>query len=139
MIYKRFGNKLVIRLVKGEKVVASIREVLEKEKVYAGNIQAIGALGYVNMGIYNPDKKTYDNMEINKMVELTALLGNASVKDDELYTHFHITIGDEKGNAHAGHLNEAVVSMTAEIFVDIIDGHIGRIHDEETGINLLDF
>ncbi len=33
MVYKRFDDKLVIRLKKGDKLVESVREILEKERI----------------------------------------------------------------------------------------------------------
>ena len=38
-----------------------------------------------------------------------------------------------------GHLSEARVSATAEHFLRARAGRVGRVFDEETGLNLLDF
>ena len=139
MIYKRFGDKLVIRLNRGDELVESIRDIMQKENIKAASITGLGAVGMLSMGIYNEEKKTYDNLEFNEMLEVTNLTGNISQMDGEIYHHLHITVGDHEGMAHAGHLNKAVISMTAEIFVDIIDGYIGRVYDDETGLNLIEF
>ena len=50
----------------------------------------------------------------------------------------HIVCGRKDASTVSGHLNEAEISLTAEIFVDIIDGKIGRVFDEDIGINVID-
>ena len=42
MIYKRYGDKIVIRLLKGDKLVESVQEILNKENVLAGSLTEIG-------------------------------------------------------------------------------------------------
>jgi predicted DNA-binding protein with PD1-like motif len=38
-----------------------------------------------------------------------------------------------------GHLNQARISVTCEMFIHILDGQVDREKDPETGINLLKF
>lgn len=148
MLYKRFDDKLVIRLKKGDRLVESIREILEKENIKSGFITGIGATDDLQVGLFDPNTKEYKLKSYKEDLEITHLTGNISNKDGKLYTHFHITCGRAKsndsegslaGDAIAGHLNEAVISLTAEIFVTIIDGEINRIYDEDLGLNLIEF
>ena len=54
------------------------------------------------------------------------------------YLHLHVVLGGTE-NVYAGHLNEAYVSATAEIFVNVFAGSVGRFYDDETGLNLMKF
>lgn len=139
MIYKRFDTKLVIRVDKGENLVESIRQVLLKEKVLAGSISGIGAIDHLDISAFNIKKKEYDKIIIDEYMEVTALSGNISQKDDSLYTHFHIICGKSDGTTVSGHLNEARIVLTGEIVVDIIDGVIDRQFDDQIGLNLIKF
>ena len=53
--------------------------------------------------------------------------------------HLHISVGDDKGRVFGGHLNSAVISATAEIFIDIIDGKVEREVSKQTGLNIFLF
>jgi hypothetical protein len=54
------------------------------------------------------------------------------------YIHAHIVIGDSRFSSWTGHLKEAVVSPTCEIFLTKLDTAISRKKDEKTSLNLLD-
>lgn len=45
----------------------------------------------------------------------------------------------DKGHVFGGHLNEATVSATCEMVIQIIDGKVDRYFDEEIGLNLFRF
>ena len=148
MVYKRFGDKLVIRLKKGDKLVESVRKILEKENVKAGFLTGIGATDNLEVGLFDPKTKNYNIKKYEEDLEIANLCGNISNKDGKLYTHFHITCGRVEDNAKkgqipgsaiGGHLNEAIISLTAEIFVTIIDGDINRLYDEDLGLTLIEF
>ena len=42
-------------------------------------------------------------------------------------------------HVHGGHLNRAIISATAEIQIQVIDGEIGREFSQEIGLNLFKF
>lgn len=139
MEYKRFNNTLVLRLNIGEEIVDKINEVAVKENITLAHISGIGAVDELIIGVFKPQEKKYYANEFNQDFEVLALNGNISTKDNEVYTHLHISVADELGNAFGGHLNRAVVSVTMEIFITIIDGQLDRYLDESININLLKF
>ena len=57
--------------------------------------------------------------------------------DGEYYAHLHMSAGNQKGEVFGGHLNRAIVSATCELVITVIDGRVDRVHDEETGLNIL--
>ena len=134
MQYRVFGDTYVVRLQRGEEVLACLRELCEKESISLGTVSAIGAVNHVVVGVYRVDEQKY----FDGVMELTSLMGNITEKDGEPYLHLHATFGDLTGKVIGGHLNEAVVSATCELFVRKVEGHVGRRLDPETGLNIFD-
>ena len=139
MQYRVFGDTYVVRLQRGEEVLACLRELCEKESISLGTVSAIGAVNHVVVGVYRVDEQKYVANTFDGVMELTSLMGNITEKDGEPYLHLHATFGDLTGKAIGGHLNEAVVSATCELFVRKVEGHVGRRLDPETGLNIFDF
>ena len=139
MQYRVFGDTYVVRLQRGEEVLACLRELCEKESISLGTVSAIGAVNHVVVGVYRVDEQKYVANTFDGVMELTSLMGNITEKDGEPYLHRHATFGDLTGKVIGGHLNEAVVSATCELFVRKVEGHVGRRLDPETGLNIFDF
>ncbi|WP_040196210.1 PPC domain-containing DNA-binding protein [Candidatus Soleaferrea massiliensis] len=136
---KRFGDTAVLRLEPSEEIIASVGETCEKLGIRMGTVSGIGAVSRVAVGLYRVDEKRYISHSHDKALEIVGLSGNVTQKDGSVYLHLHGSFADEQGAVIGGHLNEAVVSATAEIFIRIIEGDISRFEDAETGLNLMRF
>ena len=141
MEYRKFAQGYVLRLDPGEEIVEKLTELVEHENVQLGSVTALGAVNDVNIGIYSLAEKKFMGRHLQGEYEVSALVGNVTRQDGKPYLHLHITVGNPAaGEAWAGHLKSAVVSATAEIFLQVWDGSVGRRFDSEvTGLNLLDF
>lgn len=139
MEYKKMGNVLAIRADRGQEILSSIQEICEKENVQVGIVSGIGAVSKCIMGVYDVEEQKYYKNEMDGSFEITNLTGNVTRKDGEVYLHLHITLGDEDGKAFGGHLNEAWISATSEIFIINVEGTLERKVDEQIGLNVLKF
>lgn len=139
MEYKRFENTIILRMDRGEEILETLKTVALKENVKLASVSAIGACDHFVAGVYSiPEQKYYKN-EFNGVFEITALVGNINTMNGEYYAHLHITCADEKCNCLGGHLNEARISATCEMVINIIDGSVDRIKNPDTGINVFKF
>lgn len=139
MDYRKSGNKYVLRLNRGEEILASITDLCRKENIKSALVSGIGATQSVEAGFYSFKKKKYCGYCFNQNMEILSLLGNITSKDNEPYLHLHIVVSNDEGEAFGGHLTKAVISVTAEIFIDTLDLDINREPDSLTGINLIKF
>jgi hypothetical protein len=138
MRYKKIDSTYVIRLERGEKIIEKSLEFCEQEGIKAGYFLGLGTCSEVELGHFNLTTKEYSLLKLAGQFEITSLHGNISVMEGESYLHAHIVLGDEKFQSWSGHLREAVISATAEIFLVRLDGRLIRKKDPKSGLNLVD-
>jgi predicted DNA-binding protein with PD1-like motif len=136
MNFKRFDNKVIVRIDRGEEVVETIKRFCNEQNIQLGSITGLGAADRIKIGLFNTNQKKYYAKELIGDHEITNLTGNISTMNGETYLHIHATVANEEMEAFGGHLNEAVISGTCELVIDVIDGMIDRIFNEDVGLNL---
>ncbi|HHY77586.1 MAG TPA: DNA-binding protein [Clostridiales bacterium] len=139
MEYKKFGNKYLIRMDKGEEIVENLKKFCQDHNITLGWIKGIGAVSKAKIGLLRIDEKKYYSTELDGAYEITSLLGNVTTMKGEVYLHLHINLSDEDNKTYGGHLNYAIISATGEIFIEAVDGMVDREYSDEVGINLIKF
>ncbi len=137
MIYKRSDGKILMRLDKGEEICESLMRIAEDENIRGAAVSGIGAADEIETGVYNLAENKYDKFVFTGNHEITSLSGTLSRKDAQPYQHLHINLADKSGNIVGGHLFRAIISLTCEIVIDIIDIEAERRFNPEIGINQL--
>jgi len=139
MDYKKFNNKYVVRLDKGEELVEELKKFCKDQKIKLGSISGLGATDKITIGLFDVKDKKFHSKEFLGAYEIASLIGNISTMNKEIYLHLHITIGDKEHKTYSGHLVKAVISATFEGVIDMIDGEIDRQFSDEVGLNLMKF
>ena len=140
MIYKKSGNVIIARLQKGEELTGSILEIAKDQDITFAQVTGIGATDCVDFGCFNTAEKQYKNLHKDgENFEITSLVGNLSEMNGEKYQHLHINFSDANGIVYGGHLKSAVISVTAEIVITIIETKVDRFYDSDIGANLIKF
>ncbi|MGI6462550.1 MAG: PPC domain-containing DNA-binding protein [Candidatus Scatomorpha sp.] len=141
MEYKRFNEKIIVRLDPGDELVSSLLKIAEKENILFANVTGIGASNNLVVGVYDIDDRQYYKRRFDdRNYEIVSLVGNINRMDGESYVHVHATIGSPRSShCEGGHLNEAYISVTAEIVLDVIKAEVGRKYSEEIGLNIFKF
>lgn len=133
---ERFNNTIVLRADPGEDLCEVILEVCARENVKLASVSGIGAAREVMCGVFDPVSKEYHSRTFSGVYEITSLAGNVSTMNGKLYEHLHITFADEDYQVHGGHLNKCIISATAEVVLQVIEGEVDRFASEEIGLNL---
>lgn len=139
MIYTRFGDKILVRIDRGDEIITKLLEVANSEGIQLASVTALGAVGYFKVGVYSVKEQKYYSNEYTGEYEITSLYGTLSTMQGAPYVHLHFSAADNTGAVYGGHLNEAVVCATCEMVIDIIPGKIDRFKDSVTGLNLFKF
>lgn len=139
MDYRRFGHTVVMRIDRGEEILAQLKVMAIAENIRLASVRALGAVGDFTVGVFKTGEKKYYANHFAGDYEIVSLTGTISTLNGEYYAHLHMSAGDEQGRVVGGHLNEAIVSATCEMIVEVIDGAVDRAFNEDVGLNLFKF
>ena len=138
MKYIKDGDRYILQLKKGELVIESLIKFAKEVDINTGEIRGIGAICNPGLAFYNSEAKNYITQDFEGDFEILSLMGNFSLKDDEVFPHLHIVLGKKDFSSIGGHLRECRVSGTLEIFIAPLNQQIKRAYDEETALHLWD-
>lgn len=139
MVYKKKNDFYLLRLAKGERVMESLMEIVKKEKIKTAIIQGLGGIADVKLAYFSLAKKKYIFSYPKGNLEMVSLIGNIIDSDKGPVIHVHVGLVDEKGKALGGHLVEAMVWATAEVFIQSVPIKAKRLKDQRSGLNLINF
>ena len=133
MKIRQVSNGYILVLQKGEKLVDTLSGVCADKNIKAGYLSGLGAVTEAELGFYDLDAKKYHWKMFNGLFEITNLNGTVS------YTtlHIHITLAGKDYQAIGGHLKEATVGGTCEVYIQVFEDSFVRKFDSTTGLNLL--
>ena len=135
MLYKKYGDDYVLRMDKGQDFFTSLKTLCEKEDIRLASVNGIGALSHVELGVFEPEKKSYKPIVRDGFFEIVSCLGNVSMMDGQVYLHIHMCVAQKDGQVFAGHFSAGTIGLTGEIFVHKVRGRIERKYSAELGFN----
>ena len=125
------------QLPHGADLLQGLTELVQKENIRLGRIQAIGATIHAVVAYYDQNTKKYNPLEFSGGMEILSLNGNISIRDGKPFVHVHILLGDAEGHVFGGHLLSGTKLFACEVFIDEFEGEIlERSNDEKTGLFL---
>ena len=139
MQYRKFGSKYYVRMDRGEEILSQLKALCEHEHITLAEVKALGAIDDFSVGLFDVAEKKYHVNRFTFPAEIVSLWGTVTTKDGEFYAHVHMSAGDKEGHVFGGHLNNARVSATCEMIIDVSEGRIERKLDDDVGLNLFDF
>jgi len=137
LLNKSGGKLCALVFESGDEVVSELLKFAKRTQLQGASFFGVGACREVTIGFFDLGGKDYIPTEIKEQVEVISLIGNVAIYDGEPKVHAHIVIGKRDSTAHGGHLIEAVVRPTLEIFLTE-STEIKRRLDGETNLPLID-
>jgi len=134
MEYKRFDDVIIIRVDPGEEITAQLALAAEREGVVLAEINGLGAVNDFTVGVYDAAARQFLPHRFQGAYEIASLHGTIT---GDGHLHLHMSAGGPGGEVRGGHLVRAVVSITAEIVMRVVNGRVERVPDAATGLTLL--
>jgi predicted DNA-binding protein with PD1-like motif len=123
---------------KGDEVMSGLTAFAVQQKVTAGYFTAIGALRRAKFGWFDLEHQAYRNIPVDEQVEVVSLIGDVGLANDKSQVHTHGAVGLPDGQVRGGHLLEAVVFPTLEVFFTTLPSTLVKKRDAETTLFLFD-
>ncbi|MCK5850362.1 MAG: DNA-binding protein [Kiritimatiellae bacterium] len=131
------SNIFMGKLPCGSDLLEELTGLCREHGVQLGRVEALGAVKKACIGFYDQEKRVYKFSTLDQPMEITNMIGNVSIKDDEPFVHAHITLVDETGTVHGGHLAPGTIIFACEFVLEAFDGPTFiRTPDKETGLPL---
>ncbi len=137
---KKYASTYVVSIRNGADLVEALNDFVEVNKISLGSVTGIGAINKATLRFFDPTTKKYIDKIFSGQMEVANLTGNISTKDGKAYTHYHVTLGNDKYQGLAGHLLNATINGAGEFYIYAIPmGKLERTFDENIGLNFYDF
>lgn len=138
MKIKRTEDGFLIVLDVGDEIIASLKKLAADERIGMASLTGIGAVRDVVLAYLDIGQKQYLKRRFGpESMELVSLDGNLARLDGEPVAHCHAVVGDREMRLYGGHLFEATVSVTAEIYLRVYEGEVARRYDPDSGANTM--
>lgn len=122
----------------GDEAYSGLLDFAEKYHVTSGHFNAIGALSSVVLAWFDPQKKMYRENRIHEQVEVATMVGDFALYQGKPTLHTHMVVARQDGTAFGGHVIEAIVAPTLEVFVTVDPVPLQRKHDPSSDLTLID-
>ena len=116
-----------------------MNEFAREHGVSCAHFTAIGALSRATFAWYDMVGKAYREIRVDEPVEVVSCIGDVALgQDDVPIVHMHCAVSDQSGKMTGGHLVEAPVSATLEVFLTEEPASIRKVLDDRVGLNLIE-
>ncbi|GHO56411.1 PPC domain-containing DNA-binding protein [Ktedonobacter robiniae] len=138
LLHDQGGKTYILVFDQDDEFIATLLQFATQNGLAAAHFTAIGGFSDAILGYFEPEKKSYKKISLDEQVEVLALTGDITLKEDGTpQIHAHVVVGDSHGLAHGGHIMEAHVRPTLEFLLEESPAHWYRRHDPESGLALI--
>jgi uncharacterized protein len=127
-----------IILAKGDEVMSGLTDFARQNKVASASFTAIGAFSHATVAWFDDGRKEFRLIPIKQQAELTSMVGNVTLSGEQAVAHAHVSVASSDGTVRGGHLIDAYVFPTLEVFMTAYPTALHKQLDDATGLKLID-
>jgi uncharacterized protein len=131
-------KQYAIVLSKNDEVMSGLTEFAKQNKVTSASFTAIGAFSHATVAWFDDSKKEFKLVPITEQVELVSMIGDIALVNDTPAVHTHVSVASSDGTVRGGHVINAYVFPTLELFMTVYPTPLHKQKDEATGLELID-
>jgi uncharacterized protein len=127
-----------IILAKGDEVMSGLTDFAKQYQIKSARFTAIGAFSNATVAWFDESRKQFKLVPINQQMELVSMIGDVALSNNKPAVHTHVALASSDGTVRGGHLIEAHVFPTLELFLTAYPTPLEKKLDEPTGLMLID-
>jgi predicted DNA-binding protein with PD1-like motif len=121
----------------GKDLIASVEDFCKEASIQTAVFSVLGSVSSATLGCYDQKQQVYVTFNEEAPLEITACIGNVTIKDGSPFVHAHIVLSDEKGKIIGGHLFSETIIFAGEISLQELKGKpFERAYDNKSGLML---
>lgn len=129
----------LVRLDRGEDVLAVLTGYCERRSIGSGSVQGIGAVENVVVGAWVRSRNLYEKVRLDGEWELLSFQGTVAMLDAKPFVHPHVVLGNAGAEVRGGHLFGATIAVTGEFTIRESGIAVSRRMVDEVGLKLYHF
>jgi uncharacterized protein len=126
-----------IVLAKGDEVMSGLTDFARQNNVTSASFTAIGAFSHATVAWFDDSRKEFKLVPIREQVELVSMIGDIALVNDRPVVHTHVSVASSDGTVRGGHVINAYVFPTLELFMTVYPTALHKQPDEATGLELI--
>ena len=132
------AKNYAIILAKGDEVMSGLTDFARQNKVASASFTAIGAFSHATVAWFDDGRKEFKLIPIEQQVELVSMIGDIALVNDQPAVHTHVAVASSDGTVRGGHVINAFVFPTLELFMTVYPTPLHKESDKATGLKLID-
>ncbi|MCK9223710.1 MAG: DUF296 domain-containing protein [Candidatus Muirbacterium halophilum] len=134
---KEFTGGYYLVFEPGDKVIENFTNFCIQKNINSGVFSGIGAFNFASIGHYNTVTRRYTINDFNEALEVLNINGNVTLKEKLPFVHMHAMLSDKNMKVIGGHVTEAEVSVTLEVYLRVFNETLERRFDEKLGLHVI--
>ena len=134
---KEFTGGYFLVFEPGDRVIENFLEFCKEKDIRSGVFSGIGAFNFASIGHYNTVTRRYTVNDFNESLEVLNINGNVTLKENAPFVHMHAMLADKNMKVIGGHLMEAEVSVTLEVYLRVFKEVMVRKFDDNLGLHVI--
>lgn len=136
MNYRIEDSYVFMTMDPGDEINNTFESFAKDHGIGCSWLNGIGAIESPEIGYYSIEEKKYYKKTYSGEFEITSLIGNITIKENQPYSHTHITFSDIHFNVFGGHLFNAKISAAGEFILHLGSKNIVRKMNQKIGLPL---
>lgn len=128
----------MIRFEPGEDVLPALVDFLQRTHVGFSFASGLGGVRRARLGYWDTGARAYRHRDLDEQLEVLSLTGDSSRLDGRPHLHLHGVFGRADYSTVGGHVVACEAYPTLELWLRAGGAPVQRVHDDATGLDLLD-